>query len=403
MKIEWKTCIRVGVSIFFLYLAIMYWGLVADLVVLFIGAASPLIAGGIIAYLVNTLMSFYERHYFVKSKKKLVEKSRRMVCMVLAFLTLLLLLAMLIYLVIPELGASIGLLVNKGLPELTRWMSQSETLVELIPEELMRELQTMDWKATLESIASVLWSGVGSVVGTVANAISSIFSGAVMFFLGLVFSIYLLLGKERLCSQAKRMCQAYLSERWYQKLLHVVSVLNSCFHNYVVGQCMEAMILGLLCAIGMLILRLPYAAMIGTLIGFTALIPVAGAYIGGAVGVILIFTVSPIKALIFLIFLCVLQQLEGNLIYPRVVGSSIGLPGIWVLAAVTVGGSLMGVVGMLLGVPVAAALYRLLQEALHTQEEQRGMREPAAVETAAEETADRAGEPEVKTAPEQKL
>ena len=142
---------------------------------------------------------------------------------------------------------------------------------------------------------------------------------------------------------------------------------DDCFHRYIVGQCTEAVILGVLCTVGMLIFRFPYAPMIGALIGFTALIPVAGAYIGAAVGAIMILTVSPLKALLFLVFIVVLQQLEGNLIYPKVVGKSIGLPAIWVLAAITVGGSLMGIAGMLISVPITAALYRLLKEDMRRQ------------------------------------
>lgn len=147
----------------------------------------------------------------------------------------------------------------------------------------------------------------------------------------------------------------------YNKITYVLSIMNDCFRKYIVGQCTEAVILGLLCIIGMLILQLPYATMIGALIALTALIPVAGAYIGAVVGAFMILTVSPIKALFFLIFLVVLQQLEGNIIYPKVVGSSLGLPGIWVLAAITVGGGIMGIFGMLIGVPIVAAIYRIVK------------------------------------------
>ena len=147
----------------------------------------------------------------------------------------------------------------------------------------------------------------------------------------------------------------------YNKITYVLSILNDCFRKYIVGQCTEAVILGLLCIIGMLILQLPYATMIGALIALTALIPVAGAYIGAVVGAFMILTVSPIKALIFLIFLVILQQFEGNIIYPKVVGSSLGLPGIWVLAAITVGGGIMGIFGMLIGVPIVAAIYRIVK------------------------------------------
>ena len=153
----------------------------------------------------------------------------------------------------------------------------------------------------------------------------------------------------------------YLGKKFPGKITNVIDVIHNSFRNYIVGQCMEAVILGVLCILGMSILKLPYASMIGTLVGFTALIPVAGAYIGAVVGAFMIFTVSPIQAVIFVVFLVILQQLEGNLIYPKVVGSSIGLPGIWVLAAVTIGGGIMGVGGMLLGVPLTAAAYQLIK------------------------------------------
>ena len=165
------------------------------------------------------------------------------------------------------------------------------------------------------------------------------------------------------------MMEAYLSPSVRSRLLYVANTFDRCFGKFIIGQCVEAVILGGLCILGMLLLGIPYATMVGTLIGFTALIPVAGAYIGGVVGVLLIATVSPVKAVVFIVFLIVLQQLEGNLIYPRVVGSSIGLPGIWVLAAITVGGGVMGVMGMLLGVPLFAALYQILREDLRRREE----------------------------------
>ena len=148
----------------------------------------------------------------------------------------------------------------------------------------------------------------------------------------------------------------------------MIHILDDCFHRYIVGQCTEAVILGALGSAGMVILRLPYALMVGALVAFTALIPVAGAYIGAAVGAIMILTVDPVKALIFLVFLVILQQLEGNLIYPKVVGSSMGLPGIWVLAAVTVGGGLAGILGMLLGVPLAAVVYRIIRDDVRKHE-----------------------------------
>ena len=217
----------------------------------------------------------------------------------------------------------------------------------------------------------VVTSGIGDVVSLVVSAVSSVFSFLVTALLSLIFSIYLLSGKEELASQVDRLAKRYVGNRLYGKLVYFLHTLDDCFHRYIVGQCTEAVILGALCAVGMGILRLPYALMVGALVAFTALIPVAGAYIGAGVGAFMILTVDPFKALVFLIFIVVLQQLEGNLIYPKVVGSSMGLPGIWVLAAVTVGGGLAGIVGMLLGVPLAAALYRIIRDDVRKHERNR--------------------------------
>ena len=196
---------------------------------------------------------------------------------------------------------------------------------------------------------------------TPSDTFSATVSTAFTAVVSIIFSIYLLLGKEKLGRQISLVMKTYLKPAWYSHLVYFLETLHSCFRRFVVGQCTEAVILGLLCMGGMMLLRFPYASMVGALIGFTALIPVAGAYIGAGVGAFMIFTVSPFQSLFFLIFIAILQQLEGNLIYPKVVGSSIGLPGIWVLAAVTIGGGVLGIGGMLLAVPLAAALYQMLR------------------------------------------
>ena len=188
-------------------------------------------------------------------------------------------------------------------------------------------------------------------------------------FVSLIFAIYFLACKEWLGRQFNRLLDTYIQMPVIKKrFFYVMDTLNNSFHRFIVGQCTEAVILGTLCIIGMMIFRFPYAVMIGVLIGATALIPIFGAYIGGAVGFIMIVTVSPIKALFFVLFLVVLQQLEGQLIYPRVVGSSIGLPGILVFSAVTVGASLFGIAGVLLGIPLMAAAYQILKDDLRARE-----------------------------------
>ena len=212
------------------------------------------------------------------------------------------------------------------------------------------------------------------------TAVTSIFSVVANIVLGLIFALYLLLDKNRLVRQIKKVSGKYIPSKIHSKVSHVLEVVNDSFRRFIVGQCTEAVILGTLCTIGMMILKLPYAAMIGALIAFTALIPIVGAFIGAGVGAFLILMESPMKALIFLIFIIVLQQLEGNLIYPKVVGSSIGLPGIWVLAAVTVGGGVMGIWGMLIGVPVAAAVYRLVREAVNKKTDEEPAENPVTQE-----------------------
>lgn len=200
------------------------------------------------------------------------------------------------------------------------------------------------------------------MVNTTLNITTSIVGALVNFLLALVFSLYLLAQKETLLAQSRRLLRRILPQKAADRLMHLLSLANNAFSSFVTGQVTEAFILGTLCCIGMLILRLPYALPVSVIIASLSLIPIFGAWIGAATGAFLIVFQSPIKALTFLIFLLILQQVEGNLIYPRVVGKSVGLPGLWVLAAVTVGGGAFGVLGMLLGVPVCSVVYALVQD-----------------------------------------
>lgn len=360
MKLDVKTCLRAGVTIFLLYLCIHYWPSVARTGSLLLSAAMPLLLGAVMAYLVNILMTFYEHRLFGRAASGAGLKLKRPLCMALAFATLLIIVVLLLVLVIPELVSCIRV-IAAGVPgvvaDFTKWCEEQG----ILPETIADSLAQIDWKSRMTDIVRVLTAGVGSAANAIVNTVTSVVSGFVTFFMALIFSIYLLLGKEKLGRQLQKIMERYLKDGWNKKIRYVVGVVNDCFHRYIVGQCTEAVILGVLCMLGMLLIRLPYATMIGALIGFTALIPVAGAYIGAIVGAFMILTVAPVKALIFLVFIVILQQLEGNLIYPKVVGSSLGLPALWVLAAVTVGGGVMGISGMLLGVPLSAAIYRLVR------------------------------------------
>lgn len=360
LKIEWKTCYKVGISIFVLYLCCQYWSKAIGVLSAVLGAATPLIIGCVIAYLVNILMSMYERNYFPSSDKTIVTKTRRPLCLIAAYVTLIAIILLIFGLVVPQLISCIQLLLAE-VPVVMKALVNALEKIEIIPEDIISFLQDINWQSKITQLINMVTTGLGNAVGVMFEMISTVFSGIVTALLSIIFSVYLLLGKETLARQSDKVMKHYLRQDWYKKTVYVLDILNDCFHRYIVGQCTEAVILGILCMIGMWILRLPYASMIGALVAFTALIPVAGAYIGAGVGAFMILAVSPVQALIFLIFLVILQQLEGNIIYPKVVGSSLGLPGIWVLAAVTVGGGIMGVVGMLLGVPICAAVYRLVK------------------------------------------
>ena len=366
MKIEWKNCFRVGVSAFLLYLCIHYWGAVSGFLGAFLSALLPLITGFAIAYIVNILMSFYERHYFRRhSGSRIVRKTRRTVCLIAAVLTLCGFAILIILCVIPELISCVQFLIAAVAPALEKLL-ESEFVSDHLPSEIYKALADVNWEQLVSRVVQFVVSGIGNTARALVTAISSVVSVVATTFISIIFSIYLLYSKEKLQKQCRRLLDTYIP-KGQRQVSYVASVLDDCFHRYIVGQCTEAVILGILCTVGMLIFRFPYAPMIGALIGFTALIPVAGAYIGAAVGAIMILTVSPLKALLFLVFIVVLQQLEGNLIYPKVVGKSIGLPAIWVLAAITVGGSLMGIAGMLISVPITAVLYRLLKEDMRRQ------------------------------------
>ena len=364
MKAELKKYSGLLIGLFLLYLAIRYWDGAISFLSLAMNAAAPLLIGAGIAYLLNILMVFFEKHYFVKSKSKFVDKSKRPVCMLLAFVSLIGIIALVVGIVVPELincGKHLFAKVPVFIESCLSALEKDENLAQYALA--LESYLPKDWAAWEDKImngAKAVLSGFGGVMSSVVSVVGTVFSSLVTLLVALIFSIYLLLDKEKLISQFKKLIVTYLPNA-DKKIFYVLRTFNDSFKKFIVGQCTEAVVLGLLCMIGMWIFRFPYAMMIGVLVGFTALIPVAGAYIGAGVGAFMILTESPLQALLFLVFILVLQQVEGNLIYPKVVGSSIGLPGIWVLAAITIGGGLMGVFGMLLAVPIVAALYKLLQ------------------------------------------
>lgn len=366
MKSRWKIFLQAGISLFILYLCIHYWDSLIHLLNLLLAAGTPLLMGCVFAYIFNIPMSFFERHYFPKSKKTGILKSRRPVCMLLAFLSVLAAILLLLRIVIPELSSCITLLLT-SVPAALSEIGESLAEQPWISDSIQEFFDTVDWQKSLTNIVYSVLGGLGSAGDYAVTIVSKTVTTAANLMIAFIFSVYILAGKETLDRQLRTLKDHYLKSRWFTGISHILSVANDCFHRYIVGQCTEAVILGLLCTAGMLLFRFPYAAVVGVTVGFTALIPVAGAYIGGAVGFLLILTSSPLKAILFVVYLVTLQQLEGNIIYPKVVGTSLGLPGIWVLAAVIIGGGISGIGGMLAGVPLSACLYRLIREDVHRE------------------------------------
>lgn len=342
-------------ALFLLYLAIDYWPTVAKMLHTIFSATVPLLIGCIVAYIVNLLLRQYERLYTHLFKKQRAQRFKRPVGIIFAYLTIILIIALVFALVIPELVACVKLLIANHSQVINKFINYFENNSDFRGFFDNFDVRKIQW----EKLGKYLGSGVGGTFKTVMSTASSVFSTATTAAIALFFSIYLLVYKEMLGRQFKKLLTTY-GQRIEKPVIKVIKVLDDSYSNYIVGQCKDAVILGFSCFVGMTILRMPYASMIGVVTAFGALIPVIGAILGASVGVVLIFAVSPIKAGIFLIFIILLQQLDNRITYPLVVGRAIDLPSVWVFVAVIVGGGISGILGMMFTVPLFAAIYRLL-------------------------------------------
>ncbi|MBR2284335.1 MAG: AI-2E family transporter [Ruminococcus sp.] len=347
-------------------------------------ALQPLFIGCIIAYIFNIILNWFEKHYFPKRNTGFAEYSRRPVCITLSFILVVAVIYLVLKIIIPEIITAIELITSeipplfiKGRDQILLMLNEYPEIQEQV-EELLNEfdIKSLDWESIIERVMSIVQTGAVGIISSALGIISSVTSVVTTIVLAVIFAIYLLLRKDKLLHDTRRSQRVFFSERLNTRLNHVLETAHDTFQSFFIGQFVEAIIIGSLTFIGMTLLKLPYAAMTGTVIGVTALIPIVGAFLGAGIGAFIILTVSPMQALIFLIFLVILQQFETNIIYPRVVGSSIGLPGIWVLAAVTLGGGLFGILGMLLGVPLVATLYKLYFEKLEQRERELGISQP---------------------------
>lgn len=323
----------------------------------------PFLLGGCIAFIINVPMSVLENKLFHQIKSKGL---RRGLSLITALFLVIGIIFIVMFLVIPELGTTF-LSLSKSVPVFVeKLLLKAEQLFHENPQ-IVEQLQTVEfnWEAIFNGLLGFFKNGAGNFLGSTVNVAMNIVSSVTTFFIALVFSFYILLQKEKLGRQVKMILAAFLPDSYYERILKIASLTYTTFANFLSGQCIEAVILGSMFFVTMSILRFPYALLIGVLIAFTALIPIFGAFIGCVVGTFLILMSSPMQALWFIVLFNVLQQIEGNLIYPKVVGGSVGLPSMWVLVAVTLGANTMGVAGMLIFIPLASVIYALFRETVY--------------------------------------
>lgn len=343
---------------------------------------APFLIGGAIAFILNVPMHSIEDRLFSSPKvqKKLSAPLRRIISLLLTFVFVAIIIALLVLVIAPQLATTISGLGDTIQAFISRVIVFAEAQVDSNPQlvewlsSLTIDWRSIDWEGILTKVMNFLKNGAGDVLSSTISVAKSFVSGITTTFIAFVFSCYLLLQKEKLGLQFRKAIYALLSRNTAKRIVEISALSHRIFASFITGQCIEAIILGGMFFITMTILRMPYALLVGCLITVTALIPIVGAFIGCGVGAFLILMVSPAQALIFVIMFLVLQQIEGNLIYPHVVGSSVGLPSIWVLAAVSIGGNLMGVVGMLIFIPLVSVIYTLFREFVYKRLKAKGIK-----------------------------
>lgn len=346
-----------------LYVVSSNIGQVADWLKWVVQVISPLLVGVFLAFILNLLLNLYEKKLLGRLFRKhpRLARFRRAICLALTYLSALLLLSALIFIIIPSVLESTAAFVNqfvRSFPEYGK--NIQKFLMNLMSEWNLDEDIWNKVPSSWQEIAKMVANFAGDALSTLFNLTVGVTTGVLNFFVGIIFSVYLLASKENVLRILDKLNRAFLNPRYAERVGRIASESVIVFGRFVGGQLIEGVILGSLCCIGMLILRLPYAPMISVLVGVTSLIPMLGSYLGAIPSALILLMDSPVKALIFMAFLIVLQQVEGNLIYPRVVGNVLGLKGIWVFLAIVLGGSFFGVVGMLIGVPVTAVVYTVL-------------------------------------------
>ncbi|MGT2935674.1 AI-2E family transporter [Streptococcus castoreus] len=367
MKFEKKQVFYLVLAFVLCYAILANWENGTAIVETVYKTSLPFLYGAAGAYIVNIVMSSYEKVYlYVFKDLPIMLKAKRGICLLLAYFTFFILIIWIISIVIPDLIASISTLTKFDTTTIKEMINSLEHN-KLLARTVKYIGGDAKLTATITSYSQQLLKQFIGVLTNILTSVTAVASAIINLFISFVFSLYVLANKESLCHQGNTLVDTYTG-KYAQHIHYVVALLHHRFHGFFVSQTLEAVILGSLTATGMFLLQLPFAGTIGILVAFTALIPVIGASIGMVIGFILIMTQSMSQAIVFLIFLMILQQIEGNFIYPRVVGGSIGLPAMWVLMAITIGASLRGIVGMIISVPLAATFYQMIKDNIHKKQ-----------------------------------
>lgn len=360
-KVKYRKILEIILISITFYWSLSHYEILFGAIQKIISIIMPFLLGIMIAFILNVLMIRIEKILSIVIDSKGFNHVKRIISIILSILILFGVIVLIIKLVIPELSNAFKV-VTAGLPEvfdiLKNW---SKTNGDISPQ-LEVFVSEIDIQSVVSQFSDFAKVGVTGLLGSTVDILSVFVNSIFNIVVGFVFAVYILMSKETLKRQSHKLLKVYIPERIVNKIIKVATVVRTTFTNFIIGQTIEAIILGSLCALGMKLFGFPYAPMVGALVGITAFVPIIGAFIGGAVGAFVIMTIDPMQALLFIVYLIILQQIEGDLIYPRVVGSSIGLPSIWVLFAVTVGGGLWGIPGVLFSVPILSVIYTLVKE-----------------------------------------
>ena len=360
-SISWKTCMKLIISALVVFLLFRYWGTFEGFLGLLLGGLTAIISGLVIAYIVNIPMRFFEGKLPGETGDGTLNRT---LALILAFVCIIAVALVVLLLVLPELVNAIVTLTEDA-PDIIRSITDTKIVQTIVPAETIEQINSINWSQVTADVAAWLESGVMSNLDQIGSLVGRI--GAI--FMGVIFAFWFLLEKNKLSKDAHGLIRIYIGKDFDERLSRMIGIADKCFHGYIVGQTLESFLFGTLVALIAVVLGLPYAPMLGALVGAMSLIPMVGAIIGAIIGALIIFATSWQQALIFLVVFFIAQQIEANFLYMRVVGKQVGLTGMWPLIGVTLGAALFGIIGAFLGVPLTATIFRIVENDVKQREQ----------------------------------